>query len=102
MASLLSPSCTRSALLCALLVIFLVRRRSVRLSHADATNGLVEPLLLSVSHDESAVALEPPAALALAEAEQVEEHNVREELSAIIERQPEDVATLLRGWLVER
>jgi len=44
----------------------------------------------------------PPAALALAEAEQVEEHNVREELSALIERPPEDVATLLRGWLVER
>ena len=27
---------------------------------------------------------------------------VREEIAALVERQPEDVAALLRGWLVER
>ena len=27
---------------------------------------------------------------------------IRQELSALVERQPEDVAALLRGWLVER
>ena len=26
---------------------------------------------------------------------------VREEIAALVERQPEDVAALLRGWLVE-
>ena len=61
-----------------------------------ADNAVTHALCVSVKLETFA------RVLALAEAEQVEEHNVREELSALIERQPEDVATLLRGWLVER
>ena len=30
-----------------------------------------------------------------------EEDHIRDELLALVEKQPEDVAALLRGWLVE-
>ncbi|CAM3839114.1 flagellar basal-body MS-ring/collar protein FliF [Nocardioides marinus] len=83
-----------AVLLVLLLALVTGRRRTKQ--REQATTYVVEQLR------QERQALEPPAALALAEAEQVEEHNVREELSALIERQPEDVATLLRGWLVER
>ncbi|MBU2075887.1 MAG: flagellar M-ring protein FliF [Actinobacteria bacterium] len=83
-----------AVLLVLLLALVTGRRRTKK--REQATTYVVEQLR------QERQALEPPAALALAEAEQVEEHNVREELSALIERQPEDVATLLRGWLVER
>jgi flagellar M-ring protein FliF len=83
------------AVLLVLLLALVTGRRRTKQREQATTYG-VEQLR------QERQALEPPAALALAEAEQVEEHNVREELSALIERQPEDVATLLRGWLVER
>lgn len=83
-----------AVLLVLLLALVTGRRRSKK--REQATTYVVEQLR------QERQALEAPAALALAEAEQVEEHTVREELSALIERQPEDVATLLRGWLVER
>ena len=83
-----------AVLLVLLLALVTGRRRAKK--REQATTYVVEQLR------QERQALEPPAALALAEAEQVEEHSVREELSALIERQPEDVATLLRGWLVER
>jgi flagellar M-ring protein FliF len=34
--------------------------------------------------------------------EHAESDEIRDELAALVERQPEDVAALLRGWLVER
>ena len=34
-------------------------------------------------------------------AENDEAENLRKELNALVDQQPEDVATLLRGWLVE-
>jgi len=39
--------------------------------------------------------------LALESMEHSEDDEIREELTALVERQPEDVAALLRGWLVE-
>ncbi len=43
------------------------------------------------------------ALAALEESEAIDEEQVlRSELVALVERQPEEVATLLRGWLVER
>ena len=78
-----------------LALAFVTGRRRTR-QREQATTYVVEQLR------QERQSLEAPAALALAEAEQVEESSVREELSALIERQPEDVATLLRGWLVER
>ncbi len=43
-----------------------------------------------------------PAALALEEAETSHAEELRGELTELIERQPDDVAALLRGWLAER
>ena len=42
------------------------------------------------------------AQLALEAAEIDESRGIRDEISALVERQPEDVAALLRGWLVEK
>ena len=52
----------------------------------------------------SSTAMEPSAALlALESSEQSETEDMLDELAALVgERQPEDVASLLRGWLVER
>jgi flagellar M-ring protein FliF len=48
--------------------------------------------------------LEPvmPAELALAEADSARGKHLRSEVDDLISRQPDDVATLLRGWLAER
>ena len=45
--------------------------------------------------------LESPALAALESSEGDEEESMREELIALVDRQPDDVAALLRGWLVE-
>ena len=77
------------------------RRRNAQ--RAQATSYVVEQL-----HKERAALEAPaptmvsPAALALEENERKESEHMQEELSALIERQPEEVAELLRGWLVER
>ena len=39
--------------------------------------------------------------LALESTEQLKAEKMRAELAALVERQPEDVAALLRGWLVQ-
>ena len=91
-----SPPSDRFFVVLGVLLLALVTGRRRSKKREQATTYVVEQLR------QERQALEAPAALALAEAEQVEEHTVREELSALIERQPEDVATLLRGWLVER
>ncbi len=87
-----------AVLLVLLLAMLSARRRNKK--REQATTYVVEQLR------QERQAIEAPAAatLALAEAESTaaSESNVREELSALIERQPDDVAALLRGWLVER
>ena len=84
-----------AVLLVLLLALLSARRRNKK--REQATTYVVEQL-----RQERQALEPPPAALALTEVEQVETSNVREELSALIERQPDDVAQLLRGWLVER
>lgn len=80
-----------------ILLLALVSARRKNKKREQATTYVVEQL-----RQERQALEPPPASLALTEVEQVEETNVREELSALIERQPDDVAQLLRGWLVER
>ena len=80
-----------------MLLLALVSARRKNKKREQATTYVVEQL-----RQERQALEPPPAALALTEVEQVEETHVREELSALIERQPDDVAQLLRGWLVER
>ncbi|MBO9523532.1 MAG: flagellar M-ring protein FliF [Nocardioidaceae bacterium] len=86
-----------------LLLAWLKGRRRAK-ARAEATSYLVEQLRQE-GLDRAAAQAEletSPAVLALEQAEKTEEDELREELAALVERQPEDVASLLRGWLVER
>ncbi|MBS42782.1 MAG: flagellar M-ring protein FliF [Nocardioides sp.] len=81
-------------LLILLLALLKGRRRAKQ--RAQATTLVVEQLR------QDRQAIEAPATQALLEVEAAEESTVQQELSQLIEKQPEDVASLLRGWLVER
>ena len=83
-----------------LLALFKGRRRDR--AREQATSYVVEQLRQETTA-RAALAAPPSAALAaLDETEQSEDQVLRKELSDLIERQPEDVAALLRGWLTER
>jgi flagellar M-ring protein FliF len=81
---------------------FQARRRAK--ARAEATNYVVEQLRRDAIDRQAQAAIEPPnaALLALEAAEKDANAEVRDEIAALVERQPEDVAALLRGWLVER
>lgn len=91
-----------------LLLIGLAWRRSRKHAKAreSATTYVVEQLrmeqaertALQAQKDDAATAL----ALAPAEAALAESDGMYDELVALVERQPDEVASLLRGWLVER
>ncbi|WP_232681198.1 flagellar basal-body MS-ring/collar protein FliF [Nocardioides sp. R-C-SC26] len=81
-----------------LLALLQGRRKAKR--REQATTYVVEQLKLE--NAARTTAIEAPAALALEEAERSEDDLLRAELDALIERQPEDVAALLRGWLTEK
>jgi flagellar M-ring protein FliF len=86
-----------------LLLAWLKGRKHAR-ARAEATSYVVEQLRQDALERATAeAAVEPSAAvLALESMEHTESDEIREELAALVERQPEDVAALLRGWLVER
>lgn len=65
---------------------------------------LVEQLRNDAAERAAATAaLEPaPAVAALEVAEDTANDELRREIEALAERQPDEIATLLRGWLVER
>ncbi|HWJ07767.1 MAG TPA: flagellar M-ring protein FliF, partial [Nocardioides sp.] len=65
----------------------------------EATSYVVEQLRLDAATRTPVI--ESPALVALEAAETNEEDSMRDELIALVEKQPEDVAALLRGWLVE-
>lgn len=83
------------------LIAFWQQRRRAK-QRALATSYVVEQL-----RNEAAVATPEPieapatALLALEEAEVDETQRIQQELNELVERQPEEVAALLRGWLVE-
>lgn len=82
-----------------LLLAWITGRRRAK-ARDKATTYVVEQLR---QESTARTALEmPPAALALEQAEHDQSLELRQELNALVERQPEDVAALLRGWLVER
>lgn len=85
-----------------LLLAWLKGRKRAK-ARAEATSYVVEQLRQEALDRAAQAELETnPAVLALEQAERTEEDELREELAALVERQPEDVAALLRGWLVER
>lgn len=86
-----------------LLLAWLKGRKRAK-ARAEATSYVVEQLRQEALERATAQAeVETSAALMALEAtEHSESDDMREELAALVERQPEDVAALLRGWLVER
>lgn len=76
-----------------------LRARRRAKARDEATSYVVEQLRLDAAT--RAPAIESPALAALEAAENDEDESMRDELIALVEKQPEDVAALLRGWLVE-
>lgn len=91
------------AILLIVLLAWLSARRRAK-KKEEQTAYLVEQLRLDAAERAaSAVAIEPnPALAALEAAENSAADEMRLELANLADGQPEDVATLLRGWLVER
>lgn len=92
-------------LVVAMLVLAWMKNRSRSRQREEATTYVVEQLRADAAARAAAqAALEAPSP-ALAALEQSDDDltdELRDELAALVERQPEDVAALLRGWLVEK
>ncbi|MGZ4464978.1 MAG: flagellar basal-body MS-ring/collar protein FliF [Nocardioides sp.] len=83
------------------LLLAWLRGRRKNKQREDATTYLVEQLRQDNARRAPAVEA-PPAVAALERADSSVHDEMRAELADLVERQPEDVASLLRGWLVER
>ncbi len=86
-----------------------IQSRKRAKARAQATEYVVEQLRRDAMDRQAltapasaAVEAPNPAVLALESAQADESAAMRDEIAALVERQPEDVAQLLRGWLVER
>ncbi|WP_224766197.1 flagellar basal-body MS-ring/collar protein FliF [Nocardioides campestrisoli] len=91
------------ALVALMLLLAWLKGRKRAKARAEATTYVVEQLRLDQATRAQQPVMETSAAMvALESAERNEADDLREELTALVERQPEDVAQLLRGWLVER
>lgn len=92
------------ALLAMVLLAWLRARRGKK-AREERTAYLVEQLRNDAAERAAAAAALEPAAPVLSELEMAQQSandEMRRELAALAERQPEEIATLLRGWLVER
>jgi flagellar M-ring protein FliF len=100
--SLIRNSGLAVLILLIVLLAWLKGRKRSR-DRADAASYVVEQLRQEALERAAAqAAVEPsPAVLALESMDNSEADEMRDELAALVERQPEDVAALLRGWLVE-
>ena len=79
------------------LVLAWLRSRKRNKARAEATNYVIEQIRREPTPEPL-----PSPATALLSLEASADQDARRELSELVERQPEDVAALLRGWLVER
>jgi flagellar M-ring protein FliF len=86
-----------------LFLLFWWRSRKRAKARTDATTYLVEQIRQESADRATQTTIEPsPALAALESSEDAAGQAARRELSDLVERQPEEVAALLRGWLVER
>jgi flagellar M-ring protein FliF len=81
------------------LLAWLQERRRAR-AREQATEYVVEQLRTEQAQ-RVAIEAQPPVPAIEAPPVEPEDDRVRDELLALVERQPADVAALLRGWLVE-
>jgi flagellar M-ring protein FliF len=91
------------AVLAMLLLAWLRSRRRSR-RREETTTYLVEQLRNDAAERAAATSAfeTSPALAALESADQAAADELRRDLASLAERQPDDVASLLRGWLVER
>jgi flagellar M-ring protein FliF len=86
--------------LAVLIALFAARRRAKK--RQEAADNLVEQLRADRVTATQVIEMPPiPAQLALEESEMARDEDLRREIDELIERQPDDVAALLRGWLAE-
>jgi flagellar M-ring protein FliF len=92
-----------AVLILLILLLAWLKGRKRAQERADAASYVVEQLRQeALERATTQAAMEPsPAVLALESMENSEADEMRDELASLVERQPEDVAALLRGWLVE-
>lgn len=86
------------------LILAWLRGRKRTKQRQEATTYVVEQLRRDAAERAAAAALEMPnpALVALESNENQLAVETRDEIAALVERQPEDVAALLRGWLVDK
>ena len=91
-------------LIAIMLLLAWLKSRKRAAARAEATDYMVEQLRKDAAERATQVPLEIPTAatIALESSENNMSEQIREEIAAMVERQPEDVAQLLRGWLVEQ
>ncbi|HEU5038077.1 MAG TPA: flagellar basal-body MS-ring/collar protein FliF [Nocardioides sp.] len=93
------------AVLAALILAWLRGKRRAK-ARDEATTYLVEQLRTDAAERAAlaaaAEAQTTPALTALERADNAANEELRNELASLVEKQPEDVAALLRGWLVDR
>lgn len=95
-------------LVLAILLLAYLRGRKRNKAREDATTYMVEQLRRDAVERTKTPVIDTPPAAALAldvrDPKPVTDMTaeMRNEITAMVERQPEDVASLLRGWLVER
>jgi flagellar M-ring protein FliF len=84
-----------------LLLAWLQARRRSK-AREQATTYVVEQLRADAAARAAQQLENSPALAALEAAEDEASESLRHELNGLVDQQPEDVAALLRGWLVER
>ncbi|NYG57033.1 flagellar basal-body MS-ring/collar protein FliF [Nocardioides perillae] len=94
-------------LIALLVVVAWLKSRKKGKQRAEATTYVVEQLRAdaaarAAAAQQAALEAQTPAMAALAQSENALTDDLRDELASLVERQPEDVAALLRGWLVEK
>jgi flagellar M-ring protein FliF len=89
-----------AGLLALMLILAWLQARRRSMAREEATEYLVEQLRAGQA-GRAALENQPPVPALEAPPTDPEEDRAREELLALVEKQPEDVAALLRGWLVE-
>jgi flagellar M-ring protein FliF len=89
-----------AGLLALMLILAWLQARRRSMAREEATEYLVEQLRAGQA-GRAALENQPPVPALEAPPTYPEEDRAREELLALVEKQPEDVAALLRGWLVE-
>ena len=91
-----------AAVIAIMLLLAWIRGRRRAKAREQATSYVVEQLRADAAARAVELQVESPALAALEAADDEQNQTLRNELNHLVDKQPEDVAALLRGWLVEK